>query len=336
MCLYPKWIYKRGNLKEDNYRGQKKGDFYELGTYAKCGACPICQNEKSNNWVVRNYYEAKSHEKKCFITLTYKKNPIVIVRKDIQDFMKRLRREITDKQGYKIRMFECMEYGEKNNRPHGHVIIYGWEDKNCEYLDINKKGNIIYKSNIIEKIWGLGRTSYQKFNENEIPYISLYNTPKEEFKRAYKMNMKMIKYMEEYCKKMRDKMDDAQYKNLAELIKETRKELENEKKKYVLIKEFNSWSIALGWEKFKEQYSEKYVFEEYIQDKTFVTPTPWVKKLAKMGSENAIKEMYRREELIKTEPNEAAEKTRNILIQERRKKQDMQKWHDTKKTIETL
>lgn len=44
--------------------------------------------KKANNWVIRNFYEAKNNEKKCFITLTYAKTPIFLVRKDFQDWLK--------------------------------------------------------------------------------------------------------------------------------------------------------------------------------------------------------------------------------------------------------
>ena len=335
MCLNPKWIYKKGQYKDDNYRG-KKGQIYELGTFSKCGACSVCINEKANNWVVRNYYEEKANQKKCFITLTYRNNPIWIVRKDIQDFMKRLRRKITDRTGEELRVFYALEYGELNNRPHAHIILYGWEDENPQYLGINKKGNIIYKSKIIDKTWGLGRTSYQKFNDNEIPYIALYNTAKEEFKRGYKVTRETIKFMINYARKMEGKMEKSQWRNLWELIIEKRKILEDEKIKYTTVSECNGWSIALGWREFLNNWTENYVYVEYINDKEFVTPSPWVKKLANMGIKSAAEEMFRREKMIKQSANEDEEREKNKLKVERRKKSDMEKWQDTKKTIETL
>ena len=192
MCLNPKWIYKKGNYKQDNYNGMQ-GEFYEIGTYSKCGHCEQCINEKCNNWVVRNYYEEKQHERKCFITLTYRDNPYIIVRKDLQDFMKRLRTRLDRTTEEKIRMFGNMEYGEINGRPHGHVIIYGWDDKNAKYLDINAKKNIVYQSSIIQDCWNLGRTSYQEFADNEIPYLTLYETPAEKFSKAYKLTREKVK-----------------------------------------------------------------------------------------------------------------------------------------------
>lgn len=113
MCLEPKWIYKRGKYKKSNYRGQE-GESYELGTYSKCGHCEICTAEKSNNWVIRNKYESMNAKNtaKCFVTLTYKENPCILIKKDLQLFFKRLRRNL-EYNGFKgkIRYFAAGEYG---------------------------------------------------------------------------------------------------------------------------------------------------------------------------------------------------------------------------------
>lgn len=338
MCLNPKWIYKKGNYKKDNYRGNA-GDFYEIGTYSKCGSCEICQAEKANNWVIRNYYESKGHEKKCFITLTYAENPYIIIKKDLQDFLKKLRRYL-QYHGYKekIRYFACMEYGEKNNRPHAHVIIYGWEDENAEYLDINKRCNIVYQSEIIQNCWGLGRTSYQKFDDKEAPYIALYETSKETFKRAYKMTREKLKKLEElytYNKRIKGK----RRKDLLNGLKEIRKKMDKEKAKYAVIREFNTWSIALGWKDFYEEYSKssKYVFTEYLHESgEFVTPSPWVKKLANLGHVDAIEEMRKRENEIKQTATVEEEKRKNqVKVGERRKK-EIEEWQTKKTKIEIL
>lgn len=347
MCLSPKWIYKKGFYKESNYRGNK-GDFYELGTYSKCGSCEACINEKSNNWVIRNYYEQKGFgEKACFITLTYKENPIFLVKKDLQDFIKRFRYEINKeylekqkyaKKNYSPRVFELWkqihedeyiraryfaagEYGSAKGRPHFHLIIYGWTDENIKLLDVNKKKNILYKSEIIEKTWGLGRTTYQKFNEYEVPYIALYNTAQETFKKAYKLTMEKVKAL-------RAKADNlirnqAQRKNLIIELQELEKELQDKKEKYLLIKEFNTWSLSLGWNQFAAQYfkTRNYAWIEYIEGTAFVTPTPWVKKLANAGIEAAAQEMFRREaEIIQSATEEEeARKTMNRLLHKRKK-----------------
>lgn len=337
MCLNPRWIYKKGTYKENNYHGNK-GDFYEIGTYSKCGSCEQCRAEAANNWVIRNKYEAESQKKKCFITLTYEENPIILVKKDLQDFFKRLRRMFDyHKIGGKIRYFASGEYGEMNYRPHFHAIIYGWEDENAEYLTLNKKNKIVMQSKIIQEAWGLGRTSYQSFSNYEAPYIALYNTAQEDFKRAYKMTLKKVRQMEEYAKTS-IRFHEEQKKNLLNELQEIRKTMLEEKKKYMTIKEFNTWSIALGWEEFERQYNKAnfYDFNEYIEDKAFVTPTPWVKKLANMGDIQAAKEMAAREEMMKQEPTEEQERIKNQLKLIERRKKEIIEWRDKKTVTEYL
>lgn len=336
MCLNPKWIEKNGNYKEDNYRG-KAGDYYSLGTFSKCGHCEQCINEKANNWVVRNYYEEKSHKDKCFITLTYKENPYMIVKKDLQDFMKRFRIRLDRTTGEKIRMFGAMEYGELNHRPHAHVIIYGWQDDHAKYLGVNKKRNIIYQSELIESTWGLGRTSIQGFNEHEAPYITMYNTAKETFKGQYIVNQEKLRDLERRAKKA-DLMPQNQRVNLFNQISEIENEMRKSKQKYLSIREFNTWSQGLGWENFYDEYAkaQNYNFIEYIEEKQFTTPSPWVKRLANMGDIRAAQEMFKREREIIQSKNADEERRKNEMMIYDRRKREIIEWRDQKDELEWI
>ena len=330
MCLNPKWIYKKGKYVQDNYRGQE-GEPYELGTYSKCGSCSVCINEKMNNWVIRNFYEAKKNEDISFITLTYRDSSYILVKKDLQDFIKRLRTNL-QRSGYdkKIRYFACGEYGTKKGRCHFHLLIYGWKDPNAKYLDINKKGSILMKSDLIEKTWGLGRTSYQTFNHYEIPYLAIYETPQETFKKAYKLSRERVKKLREMA--LKHIRNESQRKNLMEELIAAEKEMEAEKKEYTMVKEFNTWSIALGWEEFYKEYAKQriYTWEEYIEDKVFVTPSTWVKKLANMGDIAAANEMFKREREIEQSATEKEEALKNRLKVEKRRKKEIEEWVDKK------
>ena len=361
MCLNPKWIYKRGRYKSNNYRGTE-GSPYEIGTYSKCGACEQCINERCNSWVVRNWYEQRAHKKKCFITLTYEDNPYFLVRKDGQDFMKRFRRKLeteyqrnwkkniklylegkikTAKEFWeiqgeepKVRMFQAGEYGTLHGRAHMHYIIYGWEDKDPKYLNVNKKGNLYYQSKLVQETWGLGRTSYQAFGDHEIPYLTLYETPQEYFKKAYKLTL-------DKCNKLRQlarnsMRHEEQYKNFIAELREYEEILKTEKSKYLAIKEYNSWSQGLGWEEFLKEYmkAEKYTWIEYIEGHEYYTPTSWVKRLANMGFVDAAQEMYRREEMIEQETTEFLEGMKNRRKYEGRRKKEILEWNDKKQMVE--
>lgn len=314
------------------------GESYEIGLYSKCGHCQICMNEKANNWVVRNQYEMKKWSNNIsWITLTYEENPYILVRKDLQDFMKRLRRYLDYNGMSKVRIWGSGEYGVLNNRPHYHVILYGYKPKIKKYLDINKKGYINYEDPIIHKIWGLGRSTIDEIGDRVIPYITQYTTAKETFAKAYKVTREKIKFLENKTRIKR--MKPRARKNLLAQLKGIEKTLKKTKEKYYAIKEFNTWSQALGWEEFYKDFlenSENFVFEHYFLERDLITPTPWVRKLANMGYMSAIKELKRREEYaLETLPLED-EKLKNKLKVLKRATKEKLNWIDQKATLEEL
>lgn len=318
MCLNAKKIERYGKYKESSYKATK-GDTYTTNTWGKCGTCAECMAEKANNWIVRNYYEEMAHNKKCFITLTYKDNPRILIKKDLQDFIKRLRKQI---EPIKIRYFGCGEYGTKNSRPHYHLIIYGWEEEKPTYKNINKKGNIVYESETVKKTWGKGLTSYQTFNSKEIPYIALYNSPNDEGRRKhYALKKELLKYVE----------------NSKHATGNMLKKFEKIKSDYIEVKEFNIWSTGVGWENFIKQYNTSALtFEEYIGDGVYQTPSPWVKAMANNGEYHAIQEMLKRSqfEIDREETTEQRQSDKTAKAKANQSKEIMQWQKDKETTIE--
>ena len=93
-----------------------------------CGKCIGCRLAHSRSWAVRCVHESTLHEHNCFLTLTFDDDHLpsdhsVHVR-DVQLFLKRLRKSLGDT---KVRFFACGEYGAKNDRPHYHLIIFGYD-----------------------------------------------------------------------------------------------------------------------------------------------------------------------------------------------------------------
>lgn len=88
-----------------------------------CGGCLGCRKAKAKEWALRCTLELHDHQHATFTTLTYddKKLPPTLRRRDLQLFIKRLRRHTPNR----IRFFACGEYGEQNGRPHYHAILYG-------------------------------------------------------------------------------------------------------------------------------------------------------------------------------------------------------------------
>lgn len=151
-----------------------------IGDYIKqkfievpCGKCIDCLEEKSREWSFRIQNEASLYKQNCFITLTYRDSPLVLIKKDLQDFMKRLRKRL---EPLKIRYFACGEYGSMKNtfRPHFHVIIFGWSPSDMRLLKKDKKGFNIYVSDLLSDVWKFGFHSVTDVNDKVSKYCAKY------------------------------------------------------------------------------------------------------------------------------------------------------------------
>lgn len=109
--------------------------------------------------------EEKVSDSAWFITLTYapenvpisKMGLMTLVKKDVQDWMKRLRERHKERGCDKsIKYYAAGEYGSAYNRPHYHVIIF-----NAHPADI-------------EQAWGLGHIHYGKVEGASIGYTLKY------------------------------------------------------------------------------------------------------------------------------------------------------------------
>lgn len=117
-------------------------DFYFSGNIegciikVPCGKCLGCRNDSARRWTVRNYHEAftTGFQNCCFITLTFnnkmlysRDNPWSLNKSAFSGFIKRLRERIRDKYNItNVRFFACGEYGSLKNRPHYHMLVYGF------------------------------------------------------------------------------------------------------------------------------------------------------------------------------------------------------------------
>lgn len=156
-----------------------------------CGKCIGCRLDYSRVWADRCVLESLSYDPdRCwFVTLTYDDNSIVnekrslvnskgylsLYPKDVQDFLKRLR--ITWQRRYgceKIRFFMCGEYGSTSARPHYHLLIYNLPIPDLKYYKANVDGDILYNSDEIESLWGLGYVVIGKFEWKTAAYTARY------------------------------------------------------------------------------------------------------------------------------------------------------------------
>jgi hypothetical protein len=149
-----------------------------------CGKCPNCMKRRTSGWSFRLIKEGERSETAHFVTLTYdtkyvpltKNGFMTLNKRDIQTFMKRLRKN-SDK---KLKYYVCGEYGSKRDRPHYHLIIFN--------ADVEK----------IERAWsqykaGLGYVSFGSIYVGEVNEASIGYT---------------LKYMQKLGKIPKHKNDD--------------------------------------------------------------------------------------------------------------------------------
>lgn len=223
VCFHPKtaWQCPTGDLYEPSqvYYQKKKLSFKEVKGWNKieipCGHCIGCKLDSASMWGTRCTLEAKNWKNNCFITLTYnnehlpknKNNKPTLVKKHIQDFLKRLRYyekgiETWDltKESNPIRYFACGEYGPKGGRPHYHLAIFNWIPDDLKFYKFNKYNQPIWKSKKLMKYWGQGFITVEELNYNTANYVAQYTLKKAGLKpnkREYTGEYEIIKKIDE-------------------------------------------------------------------------------------------------------------------------------------------
>lgn len=149
-----------------------------------CQKCFGCQLEKTRQWSVRIMHEAKLHPCTSFITLTYKKSPWTLNKRDIQLFFKRMRKDL-EAEGIRIKYFQSGEYGEKKSRPHHHAIIFGYDFPDKIYR--GHRGEYpVYDSPRLAAWWGHGRVEIGSLTVKTAQYVASYLTQKRHDPRWYR------------------------------------------------------------------------------------------------------------------------------------------------------
>lgn len=139
-----------------------------------CGRCIGCRLERSRQWASRIMCESQIHEKNSFLTLTYAENPISLVKRDCQLFLKRLRKKLDNE----IRFYLCGEYGEQTHRPHYHCCLFG-EDFSFDRIEFRRTpSGILYYSQFLTDTWALGHTLIGNLDFESASYVARYCTKK--------------------------------------------------------------------------------------------------------------------------------------------------------------
>ena len=170
-----------------------------------CGQCVGCRLERSRQWALRCVHESQMYEDNCFVTLTFDDEHLAkmcpggsLVRKHVQDFLKRLRKKFARGFDYLertrkgdvskffqrdgIRVFYCGEYGEELYRPHYHLSLF-----NCAFPDREHwktvNGFHYYNSDVLDSVWTIdgsqiGHAVVADFSFETAAYVARYCTKK--------------------------------------------------------------------------------------------------------------------------------------------------------------
>lgn len=140
-----------------------------------CGQCTGCRLRRAQDWMLRCKHEAAQWDHNCFVTLTYGRDKLPpngsLHYPDYQAFMKRLRSAY---EGQTIRFYMCGEYGPTTLRPHYHACLFNLDFADKQPCGKSASGNLIYKSQQLEKLWGHGLTTVQPFTPQTAAYTARY------------------------------------------------------------------------------------------------------------------------------------------------------------------
>lgn len=171
MCVTPLTLKRN----RDEWQTDKTGHS-TVTRVVPCGKCYQCLSRRRNGWSFRLHHQMNISQSACFMTLTYGDNGKfgqdpkktkngfdTLVKKDLQDFFKRLRKHETKQTDGTLKYYAVGEYGTNNHRPHYHAIIF------------NLSSYTLTRSNMVaEKIWKKGFVDIAQSTAASINYVVGY------------------------------------------------------------------------------------------------------------------------------------------------------------------
>lgn len=147
-------------------------------TFVACGQCIGCRLDKVDQAATRCMHEAKMWPTNCFLSLTFDDEHLpedysVNIR-TLQLFHKRLRKLLPQK----IRTYGCGEYGDLNQRPHYHSLIFNADFHNDRKLYKHTESGPLYTSPTLSKAWPFGFSTIGSVTYASAAYVAGYATKK--------------------------------------------------------------------------------------------------------------------------------------------------------------
>lgn len=160
-----------------------------------CGKCSDCLEKRRAVWTFRLLQELRFAKSAYFVTLTYEDSFLPkdnnVEKKELQDFMKRLRRAQDIRMPYglseekqklwkkenQLRYYAVGEYGEKDGRPHYHIILFNLKREIItsviDFID-KATGEMKIRCIELEKYWKKGLVNVGKVEQASIHYVTGY------------------------------------------------------------------------------------------------------------------------------------------------------------------
>ncbi len=126
---------------------------YEMKSSFPCGKCTPCRITRLQEWTCRLLLEMKTNLWTYYLTLTYSDFDLPpngeLMKTDLQDFLKRLRKNTN----IKLRYFAVGEYGDKKGRPHYHLLVFSNREFGIKMGYNKKKKRDIVVDSDFHKAW---------------------------------------------------------------------------------------------------------------------------------------------------------------------------------------
>lgn len=241
-----------------------------------CGQCIGCRVDKARDWALRCCHEAQTYSERgfesSFVTLTYNDWYLCgrrsLVKKEFQDFMKRLRQWAIRKADRKyvdtrIRYFQCGEYGTQCKtcgrseklcgevgcgrfipelgRPHFHACLFGVEFHDKTIYKV-RKGYRLYRSEALSRLWSVRLKGGEKYDPKCYFEVAGKSFAKIGFVTIGDVNWNSAGYLARYVtKKINGKRADDHYR----VVNRQTGEIEDCVPEYVTVS--NSPGLGSDW-----------------------------------------------------------------------------------------
>lgn len=269
-----------------------------------CGKCHYCRLRKAYDRAKQAWADARYFQYAYFITLTYDEEHLsfidfcsedgtiekvpVLVKDEIREF-KEILRDRARKRGYQnIKYMLSGEYGEKNGRPHYHMILLTDDPEihNSLYeAGRSKTGYNLYGSTVLDKIWGKGLIKLSSASAACMDYTARYTLKKSYKGDKDKERKQVLGYQEEFISSTPGIGKRFLLENLEEILKHPSIQLPGTKgvsiPNYFInylekngyeewVKNFKEKNIRMQKERIEElEEQEGMLYDEFVKHQQF-------------------------------------------------------------------